>query len=105
MSVKFDDFLKEQLLDPEMKKEYDDLQFHGSVEESAIHIQETLIQAVLYLLRTLQDSLCHRRHKGQGNRQGCPQGIEDRKTHIHKELSCDTLRENDGRKYADGGQG
>jgi len=26
MSVKFDDFLKEQLQDPEIKKEYDDLQ-------------------------------------------------------------------------------
>ena len=35
MSVKFDDFLKEQLQDPEIKKEYDDLQPERAIISAA----------------------------------------------------------------------
>ena len=36
MSVKFDDFLKEQLQDPEIKKEYDDLQPERAIIQALI---------------------------------------------------------------------
>jgi transcriptional regulator with XRE-family HTH domain len=36
MSVKFDDFLKEQLKDPEIKKEYDDLQPERAIIQALI---------------------------------------------------------------------
>ena len=36
MSVKFDDFLKEQLQDPEIKKEYDDLQPERAIIQAMI---------------------------------------------------------------------
>jgi ribosome-binding protein aMBF1 (putative translation factor) len=36
MSVKFDDFLKEQLKDPEIKKEYDDLQTERAIIQALI---------------------------------------------------------------------
>ena len=36
MSVKFDDFLKEQLQDPDIKKEYDDLQPERAIIQALI---------------------------------------------------------------------
>ncbi|MBP3721345.1 MAG: helix-turn-helix transcriptional regulator [Clostridia bacterium] len=36
MSVKFDDFLKEQMQDPEIKKEYDDLQPERAIIQALI---------------------------------------------------------------------
>ena len=57
------------------------------------------------LLRPTEHALRHGRNQSQRHKQAGSQRIEDGKSHVHKELSGDTLGEDDGGKYTDRRQG
>ena len=69
MSVKFDDFLKEQLQDPEIKKEYDDLQPERAIMQALIdaRLQTGLTQKELSEKTGIAQSDISKLERGNAN--------------------------------------
>ena len=48
---------------------------------------------------------CQHRHKEQGHKQGCQQGVHHGQREIAKQLTSDAVHKGDGQKHTHGGQG